>query len=135
MMGTINHLTAPYKQTISRLVGIWESAVKKTHKFLSENDIIKIKLEACQGLKSIEKLYAYYDSNHIMQGFVGIINQKIEMLFINDDARGQGIGKLLVNYTINNLSVKRVDVNEQNEQNEQAVGFYNHMGVPCNQSV
>ncbi len=87
MMGTINHLTAPDKQTISRLVDIWESAVKKTHKFLSETDIIEIKLEVCQGLKSIEKLYAYYDSNHIMQGFVGIINQKIDRKLFDKYAR------------------------------------------------
>ena len=60
-----------------------------------------------------------------MQGFIGIENQKIEMLFIDDDACGQGIGKLLINYVIGNLDAKFVNVNEQNEQR---VGFYKHMG-------
>ncbi|WP_223860348.1 GNAT family N-acetyltransferase [Spirosoma validum] len=58
-------------------------------------------------------------------GFMGVADDKIEMLFIHPDVRGKGIGKILVNYTLDQLGVKKVDVNEANEQ---AVGFYQHAG-------
>ena len=47
------------------------------------------------------------------------------MLFIHNDYRKKGIGKKLVMYAIKKLQVYKVDVNEQNIQ---AVGFYQHMG-------
>lgn len=60
-----------------------------------------------------------------MRGFVGVAGDVLEMLFIHNDYRGQGIGKQLAMYVINNLAVRKVDVNEQNEQ---AVGFYRKIG-------
>ena len=56
---------------------------------------------------------------------MGVHGAKIEMLFVLEQARGQGIGKLLLQYAIDNLNVNLVDVNEQNPL---AVGFYEHMG-------
>jgi putative acetyltransferase len=124
-MCKINSLLERDKQTISRLIGIWESSVKGTHTFLSDSDITQIKLEVSQGLKTIELLYGYFDNDGILQGFIGISNQKIEMFFIHNNARLQGIGKQLLNYAVDNLGAKFVDVNEQNEQ---GVGFYRYMG-------
>ena len=40
--------------------------------------------------------------------------KKIEMLFIDGDLRGKGIGSSLINYTFNNFNVNEVVVNEQN---------------------
>lgn len=51
--------------------------------------------------------------------------QNLEMLFIDPEYRGKKIGKILLNYSIDNLNVTKVDVNEQNEQ---AIGFYKHFG-------
>lgn len=47
------------------------------------------------------------------------------MLFIHINARGKGIGKLLVEFVINNLKINKVHVNEHNEQ---AIGSYKHLG-------
>jgi putative acetyltransferase len=47
------------------------------------------------------------------------------MLFVNADAIGKGVGKALLNHAIHTMKVNKVDVNEQNEQ---AVGFYQHHG-------
>ncbi len=64
------------------------------------------------------------DSGSIL-GFVGIYDSKVEMLFILNEARGQGVGKVLLQYAIEQLGATKVDVNEQNPK---AVGFYEHMG-------
>lgn len=58
-------------------------------------------------------------------GFCGIHDGNIEMLFISPDARGKGVGALLAAYAIKSLGATKVDVNEQNEQ---ALGFYLHIG-------
>lgn len=58
-------------------------------------------------------------------GFMGVENSKIEMLFIGPDYFNMGIGKVLVDYAINEYGAKLVDVNEQNSQ---AHGFYQHIG-------
>ena len=51
---------------------------------------------------------------------MGTENGRLEMLFLAPEERGQGLGKQLLQYGIQELTV--------NEQNPQAVGFYAHMG-------
>jgi putative acetyltransferase len=58
-------------------------------------------------------------------GFCGVHDGNIEMLFIAPEARGGGVGRQLVDYAIRCLGATRVDVNEQNAQ---ALGFYQHLG-------
>ena len=124
-MGQIKSVDERNEQTINRLLDIWESAVVETHTFLNKADIIAIKPDAKSGLMEIESLYCFLDDADTAQGFIGVENNKIEMLFIDADARGQGIGKQLLKFALVNLGAKYVDVNEQNEQ---AAGFYKHMG-------
>ena len=50
----------------------------------------------------------------------------IEMLFVHPAWRGHGIGRQLLVYAIDVLGATTLDVNEQNEQ---ALGFYLHMGL------
>lgn len=57
--------------------------------------------------------------------FMGIENIKLEMLFIKNNERGNGLGKKLLNYGIENYNVNELAVNEQNLQ---AKKFYEHMG-------
>ena len=54
-----------------------------------------------------------------------IEGKKFEMLFIKNSERGKGLGKQLLNYGINNYDVDELTVNEQNQN---AKGFYEHMG-------
>ena len=46
-------------------------------------------------------------------------------LFLSPKERGKGIGRQLLQYEIHNYEIREVTVNEQNPQ---AVGFYEHMG-------
>lgn len=60
-----------------------------------------------------------------MIAFMGIENQRLEMLFLLSAERGKGVGKQLLQYGIENYGIQELTVNEQNPQ---AVGFYRHMG-------
>ena len=46
--------------------------------------------------------------------FMGVENGTLEMLFIDPEERGKGLGKSLVQYGIKNCAVERLAVNEQN---------------------
>lgn len=107
------------------VVNVWEASVRATHHFLPESDIQYFKpLILNQYLDSVQ-LSCLKDQQGKIAGFLGVAGGKIEMLFIHPDVRGQGVGKQLLLYAVQELGAKKVDVNEQNEQ---AVGFYQHLG-------
>lgn len=110
---------------IEQLLEVWESSVRATHMFLSENEIKNIKEYVPQALKEIPNLFVVENENGIPVGFMGIVGQHLEMLFISDKERGKGYGKELIKYGIEKYLVNDVAVNEQNPI---AKGFYVHMG-------
>lgn len=110
---------------ISKLIAVWEASVRATHLFLSDSEILSIKEYVPQALKSIDKLIIAENDEEKPIAFMGIENETLEMLFITPSERGQGLGKLLLQYGISNYKVNRLTVNEQNPQ---ATGFYEHMG-------
>lgn len=110
---------------IQQLLAIWESSVKATHLFLSDEEIKNIKQYVPKALKEIPHLIIAENKNGYPIGFMGIANQKLEMLFILNEERKKGIGKKLLRYGIVNYSVNELTVNEQNSL---AKGFYEHMG-------
>ena len=106
-----------------RLMEIWESAVSSTHDFLKEEDFLYYKEQLPVYFQHVT-LFGF-EQEGILIGFMGIAEGNLEMLFVDDNYRGIGIGKRLITYSIGNLQVTNVDVNEQNIQ---AVGFYKYMG-------
>lgn len=107
-----------------RLLAIWESAVKATHDFLSEADFEYFKTKMTSYFKQVS-LFACATSAGELAEFVGVADRRIEMLFVHNAFRGQGVGKQLLSFAIHRLNACQLDVNEQNLQ---AVGFYLHMG-------
>ena len=110
---------------IERLLLIWESSVRATHNFLSDEEINNIKKYVPDALKNIEHLIILEDTSKQPLGFMGISNHTLEMLFIADKNRGKGLGKQLLSYGIEHYAVQKLTVNEQNPL---ARGFYEHMG-------
>ena len=106
-----------------RLMEIWESAVSSTHDFLKEEDFLYYKEQLPVYFQHVT-LFGF-EQEGILIGFMGIAEGNLEMLFVDDNYRGTGIGKRLITYAIGNLQVTKVDVNEQNIK---AVGFYKYMG-------
>ena len=56
---------------------------------------------------------------------MGTENHRLEMLFLAPSERGKGLGRQLLEYGIRIYDIQEVTVNEQNPQ---AVGFYEYMG-------
>ena len=110
---------------LEKLVIIWESSVMATHLFLSDGEIEDIKKYVPQALQEVPLLVVSEDENGNPCGFMGISEQKVEMLFVSAQKRGKGIGRKLLEYGIEHYSVNELTVNEQNPL---AKGFYEHMG-------
>lgn len=109
---------------VDTLTELWKASVLASHPFLLENDIKQLVPFVRMGLANIELLIVA-EMNHHPVAFIGIDNDKIEMLFVSPTYFGKGVGKQLVELGISQHNVRFVDANEQNPQ---AVGFYKHMG-------
>lgn len=81
---------------LKQLLEVWESSVKATHLFLSENEIEEIKKYVPQALNEIPHLIIVENENQVPIGFMGIAEQHLEMLFISDEERGKGLGLSLI---------------------------------------
>lgn len=110
---------------LEKLLCVWENSVRATHLFLSDNEINNIKPYVPQALNSVPVLVIAENEKGEPVGFMGISGQMLEMLFIANENRGQGIGKQLLQYGVKNYAVSELTVNEQNPL---AKGFYEHMG-------
>ena len=110
-------------QLIEELLNVWEASVRATHLFLSDAEVKSIKEYVPQALEGVEHLIIVEAEKPV--AFMGTQNGRLEMLFITPEERGKGIGKRLMQYGFQNYGVTEVTVNEQNSQ---AVGFYEHMG-------
>ena len=106
------------------LIDVWEQSVRATHHFLPEDYLQEIKLILPAIFPSVP-IYVYVDDAKQLLGFTGVADGKIEMLFLQPEARGKGIGKTLLHYSMHILGANELDVNEQNTQ---AVEFYKYMG-------
>ena len=113
------------KSEYHEVVNVWESSVRATHHFLKEEDIEYFKPLILNTYLDAVELRCVRNNEKKIVGFLGVAEQNLEMLFIDPGYRGKKIGKILLEYSIDNLNVTKVDVNEQNEQ---AVGFYQHCG-------
>lgn len=107
------------------LLVIWEDSVRATHLFLSDAEVKQIREYVPQALQGVEHLIVAENEAGKPVAFMGTENRRLEMLFLASAERGKGLGKQLLQYGIQNYGIREVTVNEQNPQ---AVGFYEHLG-------
>jgi len=108
-----------------RLLDIWLRAVRATHHFLQASDIDALLPQLRDVYLPAVALWVAVDLEQKPLGFIGLNEDHVEMLFIDPDLRGQGIGRALLDFCLTTRDTLSVDVNEQNPQ---AVGFYRHYG-------
>lgn len=106
----------------SPLIAIWERSVVATHNFLSKDDYEFIHSKLPEYFSNVD-IYVYSKDNKIV-AFMGVSGNKMEMLFCDPDYFRQGIGSFMVNYAVQFLHIKYIDVNELNYQ---AIEFYKSM--------
>lgn len=105
------------------LLQIRERSVRATHLFLSDAEVNRIKEYVPRAFEGVEHLIVAEAEKPV--AFMGTQNGRMEMLFVAPEERGRGIGRQLLQYGVENYGVFEVTVNEQNPQ---AVGFYERMG-------
>lgn len=107
------------------LLSIWEASVRATHLFLSDAEVKAIKEYVPQEMQGVAHLIVAENDRGEPIAFMGTERERLEMLFLSPAERGRGLGRQLLQYGIERCGVNEVTVNEQNPQ---AVGFYQHMG-------
>lgn len=118
-------ITAVTPADYSRALEVWETSVRATHDFLTEEDIQSLKLLVHEHCLTRMSLFCIRDETEAVIGFVGVEAPKVEALFIHPRWRGKGVGRKLMEFAIKELNAELVDVNEQNQQ---AIDFYQHLG-------
>ena len=113
------------RELIQQLLMVWENSVRETHLFLSDTEIENIKKYVPEALNGVSHLIIANDEKEHPVAFMGIENEVLEMLFITPEQRGKGLGRDLLSLGIEQYGVKQLTVNEQNPQ---AIGFYEHLG-------
>jgi putative acetyltransferase len=116
-------ITRVYPTEYAALTRLWEASVRATHDFLASEYIDRLRPLLQQKFLPMVSLLCARNAKGEIQGFIGVAGKKIEMLFIAPEARGKGVGAMLVNYV--RPHIETLDVNEQNMQ---ARGFYEKMG-------
>lgn len=112
-------------QLIHQFTAIWEDSVRASHLFLSEAEIQEIKAHVLQALTGVSHLLVAEKMPGQPVAFMGLEGPRLEMLFLSPAERGAGLGRQLLEYGIRHYHLQELTVNEQNPQ---AVGFYQHMG-------
>lgn len=109
---------------LKALTMLWERSVRATHHFLGEEDILSLQPFVEQGLQQIPVLAVSFENEEPL-GFIGIAERKVEMLFVEPEHIGKGVGRALMDWSIEHYQVYLIDVNEQNPN---ALVIYKHWG-------
>lgn len=118
------HIRLATAEDYPGIMEIWESAIKATHDFLAEEDFNYFKEAIPRDYLPHLDVYLITE-DHESKGFASVAEGNLEMLFIHNDTRGKGYGKKLYQFMKEKTGLTKVDVNEQNSQ---AIGFYEKMG-------
>lgn len=118
------HIKAYHPSDKNQLLSVWEKSVLATHHFLSQEDFVFIKSLLQEMDFEMLNVYCLLHQQKVV-GFIGIDEKKIEMLFLDPDYIGKGLGKQLMDFALSHHGATLVDVNEQNPN---AVAFYQKFG-------
>ena len=108
------------------LFRVWRRSVDATHDFVAPDDLDRIaRLVRDEYLPNAPLTVACAEGGRVV-AFLGMTGCTIDSLFVDPDVRGTGVGKALIEHAKRRCP-DGLDV-EVNEQNSQAVGFYDHLG-------
>ena len=96
----------------NQVISVWQKSVLATHHFLSQKDFLEIKALFQDYDFEILEMFCLVLENKVT-GFIGIYQSKIEMLFLDPDYMGKGLGRKLIEFAVTKLGATSVDGNEQ----------------------
>lgn len=121
---TVREVTERKDKLIAELTALWEASVRATHTFLTPEGIAEIRGFVPQAFRAVAHLVVAERWGRVL-GFAGGEGERLEMLFLLPEWRGEGLGRALLTFVAETYSVNELTVNEDNHE---AVGFYEHMG-------
>ncbi|WP_416872660.1 glutamine-hydrolyzing GMP synthase [Helicobacter ganmani] len=117
-----------FPQMLTALLDLWEDSVRASHTFLNNQHIAEIKIEVKAALQSSQNIITATDKKDFL-GFVGVEDNKIEMLFVASSAFRKGVGKALLKEALERyLKDYPCILVDCNEQNAQGLAFYKSLG-------
>jgi len=124
MAGKMLNIRMSHPSEAPEIIKIWKNSVDATHDFLTMHDRQEIEKEVI-GFFSETPVWVATNQEDQPIGFMFLHDGHLEALFVDASARGRGVGKQLISHALALHPDLSVDVNEQNQQ---AVGFYQRMG-------
>lgn len=106
---------------LPRLYNIWHDAVKATHHFLDDAVFSEIAELVRDKYLPSRQFDVFVDEGDEALGFMGATGNEVESLFIDPNHFGKGIGRTFIDMMKDAHPEVTLEVNEQNPQ---AVGFY-----------
>lgn len=117
-----------FPQMLTALLDLWEDSVQASHIFLTKQHIAEIKIEVKAALQSSQNIITVTDKKDFL-GFIGVENNKIEMLFVASSVFRKGIGKALLKEALERyLKDYPCILVDCSEQNTQGLAFYKSLG-------
>ena len=120
---SIEKITRLTDSTKEKLAKVWEASVRCSHHFLTEEDILFYRSRLKDVYLQAVELYVVCDGRIV--AFMGLGDDMVEMLFVLPSEKGKGYGTALLNFAINDRHIRKIDVNEDNEE---AYTFYLNRG-------
>ena len=109
-----------------RVTEVWEAAVRATHDFLAEEDIVFFRSFLPQIFGRLNVRVIERDGR--VEGFIATNGHHVEALFVNPTLHGHGLGRRLLDDVIAEAPSHPAWTTDVNEQNPQAVRFYRRYG-------
>ena len=112
------------KEEAESLINLWCRAVDATHSFLTVADRQEIEGQVRHFLPDAP-LWVAVAADDKPVAFMLLSGSHMDALFVDPVCHGKGIGRRMIHHALSLMPALTTDVNEQNEQ---AVGFYQKIG-------
>ena len=109
---------------LDELVDVWERAARSSHAFMADDDFTDARPFIRDHLLPSMDVWLAQDPGGRALGFVGAREQHVEMLYVEPEAHGQGLGTRLLR-TVGPDGPTSVEVYAGNSQ---GLGFYESQG-------
>lgn len=94
---TVREVTERKDKLIAELTAPWEASVRATHTFLMPEGIAEIRGFVPQAFRAVAHLVVAERRGRVL-GFAGVEGERLEMLFLLPELRGEGLERALLRF-------------------------------------